>query len=153
MKQTCIDWIRQRFSHSISKNSSGLNLAALQSNIPAVCELQLQIPSYFQPHTVITVHIWMQSLSPKKANGLGKNEGTVNIFSCVLKSWQIESAMISDVKGRKMKAHFFSVLFECPCAYWQHECEHHYFLIADTRQQDALLGKSRILKLTGSLST
>lgn len=37
-KQTRIDWIRRRFSHSISKNSSGLKLAALQSNGIALCE-------------------------------------------------------------------------------------------------------------------
>lgn len=92
------------------KNSSGLNLAALQSNIPAVNCSSPQIPSYFQAHTVITVHIWMQSLSPKTANGLGKTN--FQLISLAT-GWSPDKlrVMFSDVKGRKMKAHFFFCLF------------------------------------------
>lgn len=92
------------------KNGSGLNLTALQSNIPVVNCRTPQIPSYFQAHTVITVHIWMHSLSPKTENGLGKTN--VQLVSSAA-GWSPDKlrVMFSDVKGRKMKAHFFFCLF------------------------------------------
>lgn len=56
MKQTCIDWFRQRFSHSISKKKSpktGCSSKQHYCCLERKCSLP-QIPSCFKAHTVIT---------------------------------------------------------------------------------------------------